>query len=175
MSNVVKLAQPHKLNMRTNSASENVINLARTFTDANDTILHTLPTMAPTFQDVAQAVPSNDALGIALVSRFNGPGVWAAWFLTLATSWVSVTKNDSTHNLPHIGYLLFTNCAAIDLIRQTRLLVAGGVDAASIKGPLAAAFLVTCCGVFHASLQFMFSYIIAPSGFGRGTPPQRRR
>jgi hypothetical protein len=52
------------------------------------------------------------------MSGFYGPGAWAAWVITLIASWISLIQSDYGHNLHFIGYSLYTNWAAVDLIRQ---------------------------------------------------------
>jgi hypothetical protein len=51
------------------------------------------------------------------ISGFYGPGPWAAWIITLAISWINTVQN----NMHFIGYALYTNFAAVDLIRQLNL------------------------------------------------------
>jgi len=55
------------------------------------------------------------------ISGFYGPGPWAAWIITLAISWINTVQNNYTHNMHFIGYALYTNFAAVDLIRQLNL------------------------------------------------------
>jgi hypothetical protein len=57
------------------------------------------------------------------ISGFYGPGPWAAWIITLAISWINTIQNDYTHNMHFIGYALYTNFAAIKLIRQLNLAI----------------------------------------------------
>jgi len=53
------------------------------------------------------------------VSGFYGPGAWAAWVITMFASWIPLFQDDNyTHNLHFIGYAMYTNWAAIDLIRH---------------------------------------------------------
>ena len=52
------------------------------------------------------------------VSGFYGPGAWAAWIITMFASWIPLLQADYTHNLHFIGYAMYTNWAAIDLIRH---------------------------------------------------------
>jgi hypothetical protein len=104
----------------------------------------------------------DDPLGIKTVSGFYGPGSWIAYTLALATSWVAVIRNDQSHNLHHIGYLLYVNWAAIDVIRLSFHKSLKEPDFSSeevtVNGPLGAAFLVTWWGVAHTALQYAISY-----------------
>lgn len=52
------------------------------------------------------------------ISGFYGPGSWAAWVVMLASSWISVYLNDYDSNVHFIAYTLYTNWAAVDLIRH---------------------------------------------------------
>ena len=52
------------------------------------------------------------------ISGFYGPGAWAAWVITLIASWIPLLQGDYTHNLHFIGYAIYTNWAAIDLIHH---------------------------------------------------------
>ena len=53
------------------------------------------------------------------VSGFYGPGAWAAWVITMFASWIPLLQDDNyTHNLHFMGYAMYTNWAAIDLIRH---------------------------------------------------------
>jgi hypothetical protein len=86
------------------------------------------------------------------VSGFYGPGSCIAWYLTLATSWVAVIKDDHSTNLHHIGYLLYANWAAIDVIR---LSIQNSSNQLAANGPLGAALLVTWWRVAHATWQYV--------------------
>jgi hypothetical protein len=66
------------------------------------------------------SLPSSNNLQI---SGFYGPGPWAAWMITLGISWINTIQNDYTHNMHFIAYALYTNFAAIDLIRQLNLAI----------------------------------------------------
>ncbi|KAF2821932.1 hypothetical protein CC86DRAFT_94033 [Ophiobolus disseminans] len=121
----------------------------------------------------------DDVFGIANVSGFYGPGAWAAWFLTVLTSWHATIRGDETHNLHHIGYLLYTNWAAIDLIQQVRKFPAGSMnttdDPLHPKGQLAAALTMTSWGVFNASLQYLHLYFYNSPWASFSTLRRRRR
>jgi hypothetical protein len=112
---------------------------------------------------IARAMAADESLGINNVSGFYGPGSWIAWYLTLATSWVAVIRNDHSNNLHHIGYLLYVNWAAIDVIRKSVQVPLDATDTdsrnISSNGPLGAALVVTWWGVVHATLQFTYSIL----------------
>jgi hypothetical protein len=52
-------------------------------------------------------------------SGFYGSGACAAWAITMFASWIPLVQGDYTHNLHFIVYALYTNWAAIDLIRHS--------------------------------------------------------
>jgi hypothetical protein len=99
-------------------------------------------TMAPTLSHVIRAI-SHDAVfehdavfDVNGVSGFYGPGAWSAWFLILVTSWVATIRGDYSHNIHHIGYLLYTNWAAVDLIRQATKPLINSTDTTRGQPPL---------------------------------------
>jgi hypothetical protein len=107
--------------------------------------------MAPVFHiDLSSTTGSNDPLGIAGVTSFYGPGTWGAWVLTVVASWIHMRKHEDAYLLHPIGHMLYTNWAAIDIIRQL----------ASQKnkntGSVGAAFLVTYWGLCQTSLQLLY-------------------
>ncbi|CAN9142400.1 unnamed protein product [Alternaria alternata] len=69
------------------------------------------------------------------ISGFYGPGAWAAWVITMVASWIPVTQGDYTHNLHFIGYALYTNWAAIDLMRQLNRVLGDQVDLSAYFKP----------------------------------------
>ncbi|ORY14426.1 hypothetical protein BCR34DRAFT_646411 [Clohesyomyces aquaticus] len=94
-----------------------------------------------------------DPLGIARVNGFYGPGTWASWQLAIATSWYNIFWNPNSRNVYDlIPYLLMTNWAAIDLIRQyTHRHETPGSEA---FGRIAAAFNLTSWGLANVVIQF---------------------
>jgi hypothetical protein len=52
-------------------------------------------------------------------SGFYGSGASAAWAITMFASWIPLVQGDYTHNLHFIVYALYTNWAAIDLLRHS--------------------------------------------------------
>lgn len=98
------------------------------------------------------------------ISEFYGPGTWAAWVITLITSWIPILLNDHKHNLHYISYALYTNWAAIDLIRQAK----PSADHRTLREmndaqlqSLVAASAVVRVGIFHACLQIAMCRFIA--------------
>jgi hypothetical protein len=104
------------------------------------------------------------ATDILQVSGFYGPGTWAAWLITLLASWIPILRNDYTSNLHYISYALYTNWAAIDLMRQTPKYVFRFKDALenpiliSQQEPMAASFAVAGLGAAHAYLQYLVCF-----------------
>ena len=72
-----------------------------------------------TSQPVTSLDTSQSFSDYAQVSGFYGPGTWAAWVITLVSSWILIFLGDYTHNLHFMSYALYTNWAAIDLLRRT--------------------------------------------------------
>ncbi|KAF7680148.1 hypothetical protein GT037_001799 [Alternaria burnsii] len=73
----------------------------------------------PVIFDKMKLVPPEQALpDFSQISGFYGPGAWAAWVITMVASWIPVVQGDYTHNLHFIGYAIYTNWAAIDLMSQ---------------------------------------------------------
>ncbi|KAI1515932.1 hypothetical protein KJE20_13813 [Pyrenophora tritici-repentis] len=52
------------------------------------------------------------------VSGFYGPGPWAAWTISIVTTWIALFRDDYSNNMHLMGWLLYTNWAAIDMARQ---------------------------------------------------------
>jgi hypothetical protein len=107
--------------------------------------------------------PTQDALPYAIVSSFYGPGAWAAWCITLFSSWVPIIRGDYTHNVHFFGYALYTNWAAIDIIReyQWRARIGGAqlheqrLAGADVYATAVAAKAVVGVGLFHSFLQYL--------------------
>ncbi|USP78059.1 hypothetical protein yc1106_05333 [Curvularia clavata] len=59
------------------------------------------------------------------ISGFYGPGAWAAWVILLVSSWIPIFLNDYESNTHFIASALYTNWAAIDLLRHLRPLGPG--------------------------------------------------
>ena len=99
------------------------------------------------------------------ISGFYGPGTWAAWVITLITSWIPILQNDHKHNLHYISYLLYTNWATIDLIRQVALAVRhqkgfGEVSHTQLQN-INAALAVVQVGILHGAAQFALCCFLA--------------
>jgi hypothetical protein len=135
--------------------------------------------MAPLISHIARATIKDDPLGITSVSGFYGPGSWIAWYLTLITSWIAVVRNDQSHNLHQIGCLLYTNWAAIDVIRRSVQSPPNDTIVASSpplpNGPLGAALSVTWWGVVHATLQYTYTVFRNERASGPHYRKARRR
>jgi hypothetical protein len=119
-----------------------------------------------------------DTFGVQGVSGFYGPGSWIAYTLTLATSWVAVIRNDQSHNLHHIGYLLYVNWAAIDAIRHSAQAFSEGTESGTRQlnaiESRRAALLVSWWGVCHIALQYTYAHtlnVFANSLFKRVSIP----
>ncbi|KAH7402929.1 hypothetical protein BKA66DRAFT_436312 [Pyrenochaeta sp. MPI-SDFR-AT-0127] len=97
-------------------------------------------------------------MGIDQVSGFYGPGAWTAWYLTLLASWVAVIRGDYTHNVHHIGHMLYTSWASFDLYRQALSLSGETPMSNGRRGRMAAAFAVTFWGQFHGVAQLLFCF-----------------
>lgn len=124
------------------------------------------------------------------ISGFYGPGPWSAWMITLTISWINTIQNDYTHNMHFIGYALYTNFAAIDLIRQLNLVIpceSGSysdidwkktpleVDEAT-RQMLAAAIAVVHVGIQMATMQIIACfYKERQRNFDPKEPIKRRR
>jgi hypothetical protein len=133
-------------------------------------------TMAPTLSHVIRAISHDAVFDVNGVSGFYGPGAWSAWFLILVTSWVATIRGDYSHNVHHIGYLLYTNWAAVDLIRQATKPLINSTDTTRGQPPsnasLAAALLITSWGTVHAASQFLYTYA---SRYQNDVSERRRR
>jgi hypothetical protein len=135
--------------------------------------------MSPTPSSVGPvfgALSHDDIFDVNGVSGFYGPGAWSAWFLILVTSWIATIRGDYSNNIHHIGYLLYTNWAAVDLIRQSIKLSTSSADTSSTQlhanGSLAAALLITSWGTIHAASQFLYTYA---SRYQNDVSERRRR
>jgi hypothetical protein len=93
------------------------------------------------------------------ISGFYGPGTWAAWVITIITSWIPMMQNDYEHNLHYILYSLYTNWAAIDAIRLIAQAPRHQTDSGEVEKALAeclvASLAVVKVGVYHAILQII--------------------
>ena len=90
------------------------------------------------------------------ISGFYGRGTGAAWAITLFASWIPIWRNDWKYNLHYHSYALYTNWAAIDLLRQMwRADLHGSfreMENAHLQS-FFAALAVVRVGLFHAYLQ----------------------
>ncbi|KAH7091922.1 hypothetical protein FB567DRAFT_588242 [Paraphoma chrysanthemicola] len=107
---------------------------------------------------------SSDPFGIDNVSGFYGPGAWAAWILTLLTSWIVLLVNSNGHNWYFFTYLLYINWAAIDMLGQMRRFhdAQSPTEQCRMFGPLSASLAVVSWGVLHATLQIAYT-VFRPS------------
>lgn len=101
---------------------------------------------------------TSDPLGIANVNGFYGNGAWAGWFITLVSSWIGILYKPTTKNHYDLYlHLLYTNWAAVDIIRQLPALPSLSAEAKPgeppLFGALAAAFTVAFWGIIHAGFQ----------------------
>jgi hypothetical protein len=98
-----------------------------------------------------------DPFSISKISGFYGPGAWAGWFLTLCASWYSIltrwSKCKRTHDI--LMHLVFTNWAAIDLVRRLRPRAEELDDEhhTGDYGAIGAAITITYWGLWNAMLQ----------------------
>ena len=90
------------------------------------------------------------------INGFYGPGTWAAWAITLFASWIPLWRDDYKYNLHYHSYALYTNWAAIDLLRQMwradRNRGFREMEDAQLQS-LFAALAVVRVGILHASMQ----------------------
>jgi len=98
------------------------------------------------------------------VSGLYGPGNWAAWVITMFASWIPLLQGDYTHNLHFIGYAMYTNWAAIDLIRHG--LRPGSPNQRDLSdldwawlGNFVASVAVIQIGVYQVVAQLLFGYL----------------
>lgn len=98
-----------------------------------------------------------DVLGFTQVSRFYGPGAWAAWFLAICASWYSLTPWGSKTALGLLIWLLPLNASAIDHLRHIHTLrrLKGSSDLSWSEelASVGAAYTVTWWGLCHAFVQ----------------------
>ncbi|KAF2833081.1 hypothetical protein CC86DRAFT_4765 [Ophiobolus disseminans] len=123
--------------------------------------------MASTYHlNLAPATIGEDVLGIAKVSGFYGPGNWAAWLLTIAASWIAIWEDGHTQMFHVVTHVLYTNWAAVDLLRQLRpmdqskAVADSGHHGVSNHGPVAAAFNVTYWGLLQIGSQYVHVLLI---------------
>jgi hypothetical protein len=90
----------------------------------------------------------DDPYGISRVSGFYGPGAWAAWVIATTFSWLSILRGAHELSYDIIAHLLYTNWAAIDLIRQIR-------SDEPLVGPVAAAVVVSYWGLLNLYFQHL--------------------
>lgn len=112
------------------------------------------------------------------ISGFYGPGAWAAWVITLVASWVSLFQVHSTHNLHFIGYSLYTNWAAIDLVRQISQAAWDGdhlnIDQARLEN-IIASLAILFMGICHAVAQTALVWHLHSYTLGSDFSPSLRR
>jgi hypothetical protein len=102
------------------------------------------------------------------ISGFYGPGAWAAWFMSLALSWLDLVRNKPRPiiNMNTVIFLLGVNWAAGDLMRHLNTLSDpsnSDIESNKLLGSTAAAFTVVWWGTIHAFLQALFLFDL-PSG-----------
>lgn len=124
---------------------------------------HATPFHLPT----APSPNGPDPLGILKVSGIYGSGTSAGWLLTVTASWLAIfasikgrNKKGIHHDL--VMHVVFTNWAAIDLLRQLGLRQAADADEArkEFGGAIAAALTITFWGLQIALWQFGFCVFI---------------
>ncbi|KAH7067990.1 hypothetical protein BKA63DRAFT_570106 [Paraphoma chrysanthemicola] len=130
--------------------------------------------MASSVSVAKSPAPSSDPSGIDNVSGFYGPGAWAAWLLTLLTSWIVLLVESHTHNWYFITYLLYINWAAIDMLGQMRRFqdAQSPTEQLQMFGPLSACLAVVSWGVLHATSQIAYTVFRPSTAFRiRGRTP----
>jgi len=95
------------------------------------------------------------------VNGFYGPGAWATWIITMVASWISLLRDDYTHNLHFIGYAMYTNWATIDFIRHGSQAPSQDRDDLSDQGRarlhnIAASMAVIHVGLYQVVTQLVF-------------------
>ena len=112
------------------------------------------------------------------ISGFYGPGAWAAWIITLVASWISLFQVDSTHNLHFIGYSLYMNWAAIDLISQFSQAARDrdhlNIDQARLEN-ITASLAILSIGICHAVAQTALVWRLHSYTLGSDFSPSLRR
>lgn len=97
------------------------------------------------------------------ISGFYGPGAWAAWVITMLASWIPLLQGDYTHNLHFIVYAVYTNWAAIDLIRYSSQAFPqdehdlSDIDQTRLDN-MTASFAVVRIGVYQAVWQMLICH-----------------
>ncbi|OAL00158.1 hypothetical protein IQ06DRAFT_294489 [Phaeosphaeriaceae sp. SRC1lsM3a] len=93
---------------------------------------------------------TSDPLGLSLVNGFYGPGAWSSSLIALTSSWLSVFRSGIKSSYDMLAHVFYTNWAALDLLRQTRR------NNQLSFGPVAAAVVISYCGLVHCVLQFAY-------------------
>ncbi|KAI1565240.1 hypothetical protein PtrEW13061_011938 [Pyrenophora tritici-repentis] len=87
------------------------------------------------------------------VSGFYGPGPWAAWTISIVTTWIALFRDDYSNNMHLMGWLLYTNWAAIDMARQ--LINCHGLNPVPVDPyfTVGASLSILYMGMLHCFLQ----------------------
>lgn len=100
------------------------------------------------------------------ISGFYGPGAWAAWVITMIASWIPLIQGDDTHNLHFLGYALYTNWAAIDLLRHINRVPGHNDDLLAVEQArlenIVASVAVLIVGIFQAVGQMLVYFYMIP-------------
>jgi hypothetical protein len=115
----------------------------------------------PLYLPVTTAAP--DPLGMAKVSGVYGPGAWAAWYMTLVSSWWRIGWRSKEKFDPNTWAFLFgVQYASVDLLRCVcNVRTAASPEQAKARaGQYGAAYMVAFWGLWHAVWQILATLVI---------------
>lgn len=100
------------------------------------------------------------ALQTQQISGFYGPGAWAAWIITILSSWIPFYQTSSKGTAPYIAYALYTNWASIDTFRHVLIIYRSADDVQRMYSTnvVIAANAINLMGALHASLQLSICF-----------------
>ena len=87
-----------------------------------DPPLSTGNTSTTVFLYLPLSTDAPDLLGFASVNGFYGPGSWAAFFLAICASWISLIFQSTSGVVSLCAYLLALNAVAVDHLRHLHAL-----------------------------------------------------
>lgn len=97
------------------------------------------------------------------VSGFYGPGAWASWVVVIIWSWLAIMNGEMTLSHDSVAHLLYTNWAAVDLLRQLK------GDATSLNA-LTAALIATYWGLVNHLAQYAQIVGMVPKSVRKTSP-----
>ena len=124
-----------------------------------DPPLSTGNTSTTVFLYLPLSTDAPDLLGFASVNGFYGPGSWAAFFLAICASWISLIFQSTSGVVSLCAYLLALNAVAVDHLRHlhalTRLKNSGDPSWTQKSASVAAAYIVTWWGLCTVFTQIL--------------------